>query len=237
MFRVITLLTLPFVFVPAWSDPLPSPLPETIYFSTDWCPEKEELTELSKHLKLTMNRCCILKATLLPLTISNSELLSPWSHRIYVKNSDPTFPCVGLMATEENNEELKAARLKQIEADRMRYDGEKAKNTLKAMTKNEFCETYGMALRGGEVYDIGALPDIVKLVKKEATRRTLRFDDSLVRKEQIRMGISECQLYASWGMPEDQNRSVGSWGVHVQHVFGLSRYVYTENGKVTSWQN
>ncbi|MCR4298137.1 MAG: hypothetical protein NUV75_05185, partial [Gallionella sp.] len=58
-----------------WSGSLPSPLPETIYFSTSWCPEKEELAELSKHLELTMNRCCILKASPLVQTIAHPEVL------------------------------------------------------------------------------------------------------------------------------------------------------------------
>ena len=48
-----------------------------------------------------MNRCCILKATPLPETISNPEVLAPWSRRIYTKNSDLDAPCVGLTEEEE----------------------------------------------------------------------------------------------------------------------------------------
>jgi hypothetical protein len=77
----------------------------------------------------------------------------------------------------------------------------------------------------------------VKIVKKELVCRKLKLDDSLVRKEHVNMGISECQLFASWGLPSDQNRSVGSWGVHTQHIYYSGTYVYTENGRVTSWQD
>ena len=40
----------------------------------------------------------------------------------------------------------------------------------------------------------------------------------------------------SWGQPDDINRSVGSWGVHEQWVYG-DEYLYFENGKLTSWQD
>lgn len=121
-----------------------------------------------------------------------------------------------------------------IEAERRMLE---APNILKGMSKDKVCAVYGKVLRGQEIYEIGEVVELVKLVKKESARRKLKFDDSLTRKEHIRMGISECQLFASWGLPEDQNRTVGGWGVHIQHVYGSGTYVYTENGKVTSWQD
>ena len=128
-----------------------------------------------------------------------------------------------------------------IEAERRRMDEEhrraEAPNILKAMSKDNICVAYGSALREGKVDGIGSLPEITKLVKRELVRRKFKLEDSLVRKRSIKIGISECQLYASWGMPEDQNRTVGGWGVHIQHVYGSGTYVYTENGRVTSWQD
>ena len=55
----------------------------------------------------------------------------------------------------------------------------------------------------------------------------------------IQRGMTADQVRASWGAPSDVNRSVGSWGVHEQWVFGSSSatYVYLENGIVTSWQS
>lgn len=127
------------------------------------------------------------------------------------------------------------------------------RGALRKISKDKFCMAYGKILRGEEVNEIDeslgeeaiengeSLPAVdmkisVKLVKAEALRRKLIFNDSLIRKKQVRIGMSECELYAAWGLPSDQNRSVGSWGVHIQHIYSYA-YVYTENGRVTSWQN
>lgn len=184
--------------------------------------------ELSKHLNVTMYGCCIQRATVLPGTKSNPEVLAPWADKIYTEESYPM--CWG--ATEK--EEAEKIALERIEAEHRQT---KAPGILKDMSTEVFCTSYGRALRNQDIYQIGALPDTKKLVKLEANRRKLRFDDSLVRKEKIRIGVSECQLYASWGLPNSQNKSVGQWGVHVQYVYGDGTYVYTENGRVTSWQN
>ena len=60
--------------------------------------------------------------------------------------------------------------------------------------------------------------------------------------KKIWLGMSGLQLYLSWGIPSDQNNTVGSWGYHSQWVYGSNQYVYLE-GKtrddaiVTSWQD
>ena len=59
---------------------------------------------------------------------------------------------------------------------------------------------------------------------------------AVVRVEKVQLGMSEAALLCSWGRPERVNRSVGSWGEHKQYIYG-GRYVYVENGKVTSWQD
>lgn len=127
------------------------------------------------------------------------------------------------------------------------------RDALRKTSKAKICMAYGKVLRGEEINEIGeslgeevfengeSLPTVdmkisVKLVKAEALRRKLVFNDSLIRKEKVRIGMSECELYAAWGLPGEQNRTVGSWGVHIQHIYGNS-YVYTENGRVTSWQD
>ncbi|MFZ3064741.1 MAG: hypothetical protein WA277_05615 [Nitrospirota bacterium] len=60
-----------------------------------------------------------------------------------------------------------------------------------------------------------------------------------IKKHSIVMGMTKEQVKLSWGLPIDINRSVGSWGVHEQWVYGrYSRtYLYFENGKLTSWQD
>jgi len=61
------------------------------------------------------------------------------------------------------------------------------------------------------------------------------------RERKINIGMSQCGLYASWGKPNDENATVNRFGERIQHVYGYSlsdrNYVYTENGKITSWQN
>lgn len=50
------------------------------------------------------------------------------------------------------------------------------------------------------------------------------------------IGMTEEMALISLGSPNDNNRSVGSWGVHEQWVYnGL--YLYFENGKLKSYQN
>lgn len=63
--------------------------------------------------------------------------------------------------------------------------------------------------------------------------------------KKIQMAIIECKLLIgmskeavilSWGKPDDIHKTVGSWGVHEQWIYG-SQYVYFENGILTSWQD
>jgi len=44
------------------------------------------------------------------------------------------------------------------------------------------------------------------------------------------------QVKMSWGSPYDINRTAGSWGIHEQWVYG-DKYLYFENGVLTSWQD
>jgi hypothetical protein len=52
----------------------------------------------------------------------------------------------------------------------------------------------------------------------------------------VQKGMTAEQLRASWGGPEDINRTVTSFGVSEQWVYGDS-YVYLDEGVVTAWQN
>lgn len=54
------------------------------------------------------------------------------------------------------------------------------------------------------------------------------------------IGMGLCAMYASMGMPSRENQHVTASGVMTQHIFGgpyqSAVYVYTRNGRVTSWQ-
>jgi len=59
--------------------------------------------------------------------------------------------------------------------------------------------------------------------------------------KKICIGMTKEDVIASWGTPKDINKSVGSWGVHEQWIYGNplygAQYLYFENGKLTSWQD
>jgi hypothetical protein len=52
----------------------------------------------------------------------------------------------------------------------------------------------------------------------------------------IWLGMTQEMTLESWGKPGDINRSVGSWGVDEQWVYG-DTYLYFENGVLSSWQD
>ena len=52
----------------------------------------------------------------------------------------------------------------------------------------------------------------------------------------IWLGMTAMMTLESLGAPEERNRSVGSWGVHEQWVYG-DNYLYFENDVLTSWQD
>jgi len=58
-----------------------------------------------------------------------------------------------------------------------------------------------------------------------------------ILKGQIAIGMTTDMLIASWGFPEDINRTVMAGLVSEQWVYGKGVYVYLDNGVVTSWQD
>lgn len=58
----------------------------------------------------------------------------------------------------------------------------------------------------------------------------------LIKAQKIIIGMTKEQILLSWGEPETKNRTVGSWGVHEQWIYG-NKYLYFENDKLTSFQD
>jgi hypothetical protein len=56
-----------------------------------------------------------------------------------------------------------------------------------------------------------------------------------VLRGKIRIGMGGDEIKASWGLPQDVRRRVGSWGVREQWVYGGIYYLNLENGVLTSW--
>jgi len=62
---------------------------------------------------------------------------------------------------------------------------------------------------------------------------------SRISQQKIWLGMEDDMALLSWGPPSDINKSVGSWGVREQWVYGWTSnvsYLYFENGILTSWQ-
>ncbi len=73
---------------------------------------------------------------------------------------------------------------------------------------------------------------------------------SAILNGKIFIGMTADQVRASWGAAHDVNRTVGSWGIHEQWVYGYNKYygsgfigfvathyLYFEDGILTSWQD
>lgn len=115
------------------------------------------------------------------------------------------------------------------------YLKREAPKNLKEMNDGDLCVAYGASIRGEIIGYPLSFKGASSMVIAEIKRRKLRADVATVKKERMRIGMTLCELYASRGFPDDSNRSVGKWGVHIQHVYS-GYYVYSENGVVTSWQ-
>lgn len=113
-----------------------------------------------------------------------------------------------------------------------------APSRLRGLDTYAFCAHYGSVLRGDVPDDYANVKNLTQLFGAEAKRRGAAVNKDLVLKERIRIGINQCTLYASWGYPQDVNRTVGAWGTHSQLVYGQhGPYVYLENGVVRSFQD
>lgn len=59
---------------------------------------------------------------------------------------------------------------------------------------------------------------------------------TLISERKVQIGMTKAMCEEAWGKPESKNTSSGAWGVHEQWVFSYDRYLYFENGKLTSIQ-
>lgn len=63
-------------------------------------------------------------------------------------------------------------------------------------------------------------------------------DGQRIIDRKIWLGMTDDMALESWGLPDKNNRSVGSWGVHEQWVYERKdTYLYFENGILKSWQD
>ncbi|HCT94321.1 MAG: hypothetical protein A2X19_08035 [Bacteroidetes bacterium GWE2_39_28] len=73
-------------------------------------------------------------------------------------------------------------------------------------------------------------------VQNDLEKRFGKENASRISRHMIWIGMTSDMAAASIGSPIKINRTTGSWGIHEQWVYH-SRYLYFENGKLTSWQD
>ena len=221
--------------------------PWTVQFDTDWCPRPDEVAEMSKYMSLWKNGCCVQSAILTPEARAQPDVLVPWRERITTANNFGR-KCTGSVLSEQQQvaydeakkADARAAIARSLEESRLQQESLRrdAPAFLRRLPKFEFCSAFGSAIRELRVEGIGILSDLPAMVKTEATRRNMKFSASAVADGTLRIGMSECDLFASLGSPDQQNRTVTARSINIQYVYRSSRtYVYTENGQVTSWQD
>lgn len=78
----------------------------------------------------------------------------------------------------------------------------------------------------------------VELRKEIIARKIIQPRDwVMVDKRTAYVGMPLCAMYAALGKTIQENRTLTSSGVRIQHVFYGRRYVYTTNGIVTAIQD
>lgn len=202
------------------------------FFHQSWCPTNIELDRLSKLVSLTMKGCCILYARPLSRDAFQESSLDPWRGKLQ------TAPGVEMCTGSQENqaaEDLERIRpmLEQERSAKIKLEDAQATEkiaSIKNLDREKFCAFYGESIRDNR-------QDVLRAFRAEAAKRKIKLVEKAAASESVSLGIGVCQLYAAWGLPISANRSVGSWGIDVQHVYGNGTYVYTRNGIVTSWQD
>ncbi len=90
--------------------------------------------------------------------------------------------------------------------------------------------SYAQDLRGVRKHNLSVIYDAIE--KRGILNKR---DLSLIPQESYGIGMTQCGMYIVLGIPTTENKSVYSFGIHIQHVYP-GTYVYTEDGIVTSYQ-
>lgn len=134
--------------------------------------------------------------------------------------------------------EERVSRLENERQKQSNKDLERRNKAIKEFDNLDVCLLYGYIVRNERIDIITTLkePEDIEKILREARRRKITLDKKSTIGRIIKIGMTTCQLYASYGGPKKVNRTVGAWGEHVQYVY-TSQYIYTKNGRITSWQD
>ena len=75
--------------------------------------------------------------------------------------------------------------------------------------------------------------------KKEMIRKYGKYFGPIIAQRKVKIGMTKKMCIDSWGEPSKINKTIGSFGVQEQWVYGSieASYLYFENGKLTFIQN
>lgn len=164
------------------------------------------------------------------------------------------FGMTGIALAEESDVYLKAIdQVQQLRADGKKIDEEMARKIIFPVAEAKIDDQSKESMIAGLLIDMGLPPAIQKKlresipieVRKQKAKKYIKAHPNIDKKikdmilaGEISVGMSREEAKASWGEPEDINRTVGSFGVHEQWIyFGGEILVYFENGRLTGWQD
>jgi hypothetical protein len=162
------------------------------------------------------------------------------------KATQPTNPQQQTEADIKKQQQDEEARKKQAQEISDSFCTARSKPYIRYVNLTDFIEMYEKA---GETVTLRPVINVkpslenckkvidicLKLWKMEECRD--------IAEQKIWIGMTNDQLILSWGLPNDRNNTVGSWGINTQWVYGdFGPYVYLEGESkddlvVTSWQD
>ena len=209
-----------------------------VYFSQDWCPSSDDIDTLSKHYKLTMSGCCVFKAERNSIErVASEQSIALFKDHIVSQQDIGNCMNATPEMQSKRRQETQAVELANVRA--MDVETRELPMRLRSLDENYLCSAAGNLVRGQPGLQEAAIlkEKALPYVAAELKRRRTVLNVVRVKAENIRIGDTECQLYAAWGTPQHSNRTVTRNAVYIQHVYGMRTYVYTENGRIRSWQD
>lgn len=109
---------------------------------------------------------------------------------------------------------------------------------LPQMPEARLCQHYGNNRQSNTA--------MVSSIRAEVISRQLltTAEIAAVERGQLQIGMSTCAMYSVLGSPHVENRTTTAGGTSIQHGFvdsyvniGKRRFVYTQDGRVTAWQD
>ncbi|WP_290906257.1 hypothetical protein [Aquabacterium sp.] len=215
------------------------------YFRADWCPalfQVERLNRITPNFYIKPGTCCIDRAILPPgVTLDYIKERFPVGY----SSTEDTARCTGfrpdeaeadmLLSEAKSYEQLRQVRQQRAEAQAVRdaeqvaLAAQRFETAIPTMHDADLCVAFGEDARGGERHS--------KALARELARRKFSVSKAEAAKGQFRIGGTICQMYAALGRPINTNRTVNATGEFSQHVYGTGFYIYTRNGRISSWQD